>query len=139
LANLFGVLVDKFDKRLILGLSSAGSGLAIIGYISTRGPLEIVLLSLFGFFSFSGFPLVFSLSSDYAPEGSSSLTNALAWGLGVTGGGVVGPIVTGAIIANDYVHLAFAFEIMALIVLLSALGTALIPKSKRTTKVPLFH
>ncbi|MCW4046189.1 MAG: MFS transporter [Candidatus Bathyarchaeota archaeon] len=135
---LFGALLDRFDKRLILGLSSAGCGLSIIGYLSTSGILEIVLLSLFGFFAFSAFPLVFSLASDYAPEGSSSLANALAWGLGVTGGGAVGPIVTGAIIGNDYAHLGFAFEIMVIVVLISAFMTALMPKSQKSTKVALF-
>jgi len=135
---LFGALVDRFDKRLILGLSSVGSGLSIIGYLSVTGILEIALLSLFGFFAFSAFPLVFSLASDYAPEGSSSLANALAWGLGVTGGGAVGPIVTGAIIGNDYAHLGFAFEIMVVVVLISAFMTALIPKAQKSTKVALF-
>ncbi|MCW3994853.1 MAG: MFS transporter [Candidatus Bathyarchaeota archaeon] len=136
---LFGVLVDKFDKRLIFGLSSAGSSLSILGYLFTTGVSEIVFLSLFGFFAFSAFPLAFALSRDYAPEGGSSLANALVWGLGVTGGGAVGPIVTGLIVANDYANLALAFEVMAIIAMISALATILIPKAKKSTKVPLFH
>ncbi len=136
---LFGALVDIFDKRLILGLSSAGSALSILGYLFTPGLSEIAFLSLFGFFAFSAFPLVFSLSADYAPEGGFSLANALVWGLGVTGGGAVGPIVTGVIIANNYANLGFAFEIMSIIVFASALITIFIPKAKKTTIVPLFH
>ncbi len=135
---LFGVLVDRFDKRLILGLSSVGSGLSIIGYLSTSSILQIALLSLFGLFAFSAFPLILSLASDYAPEGSSSLANSFAWGLGVSGGGAVGPIAMGAIIGNDYAHLEFAFEIMVVVVLASAFMTVLIPKAKRSTKVSLF-
>jgi FSR family fosmidomycin resistance protein-like MFS transporter len=137
-APLFGMLVDRFDKRLIFGLSSAGSGVSVIGYLFTSGPLEILFLFLFGFFAFSTFPLVFSISSDYAPEGAASLANALAWGLGVTGGGAVGPVLIGAIIANNYANLGFAFEIMALVTLFSALGAGILPKSKRSTKVSPF-
>jgi FSR family fosmidomycin resistance protein-like MFS transporter len=136
---IFGILVDRFDKRLILGLSSVGSALSIIGYLLTTGTFEIVLLSLFGFFAFSAFPLAFALSRDYAPEGGSSLANALVWGLGVTGGGAVGPIVTGVIIANDYANLGLAFEVMAAFALLSAVIMVLIPKAKKSTRVPLFH
>jgi FSR family fosmidomycin resistance protein-like MFS transporter len=135
---LFGALVDRFDKRLILGLSSVGSGLAIVGYLNASGVLGIALLSLFGFFAFSAFPLVFSLASDYTPEGRSSLANSFAWGLGVTGGGAVGPIAIGAIIGNDYANLGYAFEIMVVVILASAFMTALIPKAKRSTKVSLF-
>jgi FSR family fosmidomycin resistance protein-like MFS transporter len=136
---LFGVLVDKFDKRLILGISSVGSALSIVGYLFTTGISEIVFLSLFGFFAFSAFPLVFALSRDYATLGGSSLANALVWGLGVTGGGAVGPAVTGLIVANDYSNLTLAFEVMATVTLVSAIMTVLIPKARKSTKVPLFH
>ena len=135
---IFGVLVDRFDKRLVLGLSSIGSALSILGYLFATGPLDIVLLSLFGFFTFSAFPLLLSLASEHAPREQFSLGNALVWGLGVSGGTAIGPAITGAIVTTDYANLGFAFEIMAFIALLSALGTIFIPKPERSRKVPLF-
>jgi MFS family permease len=61
---IFGLLVDKFDKRLILGIRSAGSALSILGYLFTAGIVETILLLLFGFFTFSAFLLLVSLASD---------------------------------------------------------------------------
>jgi FSR family fosmidomycin resistance protein-like MFS transporter len=135
---IFGLLVDRFDKRLILGISSAGSAVSIFGYLFTAGIVETILLSLFGFFTFSAFPLLLSLASDYVPKGLSSFANALVWGLGTTGGSVLGPAITGAIILNDYANLGFGFEVLGLLALVSALGTALIPKPERSGRVGLF-
>ena len=133
---VFGYLAGKFDKRFVLGLSTVGSALSILGYLFISGPLGIVLLTLFGFFAFSAFPLFLSLTSDYAPTGSSSLGNALVWGLGTTAGGTVGPPITGAIVAlTDYSHLAFAFELLALGALVSAMGVIFIPKHSMNGKV----
>lgn len=131
---IFGLLADKFDKRLVLGVSSAGSALSILGYLFTSGIVETILLSLFGFFTFSAFPLLLSLASDYVPRGLSSLGNALVWGFGTTGGSVLGPAITGAIILNDYANLRFGFEVMAILALLSAAGTAIIPRPERSAR-----
>ena len=125
----FGSLVDRFDKRLVLAVSSVGSAFSIVAYLFTSGVVEIAALSLFGFFTFTVFPLLLSLSSDYVPKRSASLGNALVWGLGTGGGGVIGPLVTGVIIFNSYSNLSLAFEIMALATLLSAFATGLIPKA----------
>ena len=37
---VFGVLVERLDKRYVLGVSSAGAGLAVLGYISDRRILQ---------------------------------------------------------------------------------------------------
>ncbi len=134
----FGLLVDRYDKRLVLGLSSAGAALAIAGAVYAQGSLSIALLALFGFFTFSGFPLFFSLVADYVPRNSSSLGNGLVWGIGASGGSVFGPVVAGAIILTDYSRLGYAFDILAAVAMVSALGTFLIPKPHRSGKVPLF-
>lgn len=135
---IFGYLVDKVDKRFLLFVSSMGSGLTMLAYMSTSGTPELVLLSLFGFFTFSGFPLTMSLASDYAPKGSSSLTNSVVWGFGASGGTVLGPVIAGAIILQNYARIPVSFDVLitlSIIVAFSALG---LPRVEKKTKMPMF-
>jgi MFS family permease len=125
---MFGWLVDHYDRRLILGLSSVGSGLSILAYLFSEGWLSVVCLLLFGLFTFSGFPLFLSLAADYVPREAASSGNALVWGLGASGGSLFGPLVAGAIIVADYALLGLAFEVLAVVALVSAVGTALLPR-----------
>ena len=134
----FGLLVDRYDKRLVLALSTFGAAAAIVGGVYAQGTLSIALLALFGFFTFSGFPLFFSLVADYVPRNSSALGNGLVWGLGASGGSVFGPLVVGAIILTNYTRLGLAFDVLAGVALVSAVGVFLIPKPERSGKVPLF-
>jgi MFS family permease len=125
---LFGYLTDKFDRRAILAVSSVGSALAILGYLYTGGLAELLMLALFGFFTFTAFPLLLALASNYELPGSSSLGNALVWGIGTSGGSVIGPLITGALVLTDYDRLGFAFEILAACATISAALTFLLPK-----------
>lgn len=125
---VFGWLVDHYDRRLVLGLSSVASGLSILAYVLTEGWVSVLFLALFGLFTFSGFPLFLSLAGDYVPREAASMGNALVWGVGASGGSVVGPLVAGAIIVSDYALLGLAFEVLAAIALVSAVGTALLPR-----------
>lgn len=110
-----GLLLDRFDGRLVLAFTTAGAMVSIFGYLFSTGLVDIVLLSLYGFFSFNAFPLLMSLASHYTRSGKSSLGNALVWGVGTTGGGAVGPLLIGALILDQYARLTFAFEIMIVI------------------------
>jgi len=127
----FGWLVDHYDRRLVLGLSSVGSGLAMLGYLFSGGAAALVCLVLFGLFTFSGFPLFLSLAADYVPRDAASMGNALVWGLGASGGSLVGPLLAGVIIASDYALLGLAFEILAAVALVSAVMTVLLPRPAR--------
>lgn len=133
---LFGWILDRVDKRLVLASVSAGSGVSILGYISTNGYLSTVLLSVFGLFTFSAFPVLLSIAPDYQLQ-SSSLGNALVWGVGTSGGSVIGPIITGAIVLNDYANLGSAFEVMAVAAMIAAFGTVFLPKTRKGEKVVL--
>ena len=124
---LFGMLTDRFDHRWVLAVSAVGASLAIIGYVESSGVVSVALLSLFGFFAYTGFPLLMALASDYTQE-ASALGNSLVWGLGSTGGNSVGPILVYALALNEYSHLGFAFEIMAGLAVVSALGSLLLPR-----------
>ena len=126
----FGWLQERFDARLILGISFAGTGLSILGYLTINGTFALVMFALFGFFTYAAFPLLFSLSSVYVDEESSSLGNAIVWGLGLSGGNVIGPLIIGTFLIAGYGELGFAFEFMAATLLISAVGTVFLPKSE---------
>lgn len=127
---LFGVLVERLDKRYVLGLSSAGAGLAVLGYIATQGYVAIALITMFGFFSYSTFPTLLSLTSDYVPQSSWTTANGLVWGLGLMGGNVIGPAITLLVIGNGYARMNLAFAILAILGLAGAVVTPLMKKGK---------
>ena len=92
--------------------------------------MSIALLSLFGFFAYTGFPLLISLAADYSSQRGSAFGNSLVWGLGATGGNALGPLLIYAISFDDYARLGYSFEVMAGLAVASAVGAMLIPKPK---------
>jgi MFS family permease len=135
---IFGYLVDRYEKRLVLAISIVGSSISILGYLFSSGIMDAVLLIVLGFFTFSSFPLYLSLASDYVPRRSSSLSNALVWSLGANGGGVVGPAVVGAVALSGFSSWLVAFEIMAVAALVAAAMIGLLRKPLTTSKTPSF-
>ncbi|MDG6975825.1 MAG: MFS transporter [Nitrososphaerota archaeon] len=133
---LFGWLVDRVDHRLVMAVSAAGASASIVGFVSAGGAVSYAFLSLFGFFAYTGFPVLLSLAADYAPAGASSLGNSLVWGLGTTGGNALGPLIVYALVLNDYGKLGVTFEYMAILALVSAVGAVLIPKPKERKAIP---
>lgn len=134
---IFGILTDRFDKRFILAFSTFGTGISLLGYLLTSGFLSLLFLPLFGFFTFSGFPMLLSLVSEYAPRGVSSLGNAMVWG-GSSGGMAVGPALLGALIFSNYSRLNFTFEVMIVVIVIASVATAFLPKPPRKAKMSLF-
>ena len=124
----FGFLTERFDHRVVLAVSAVGAAASIVAYVNSGGALGIVLLSLFGFYAFTGFPLLLSLAADYAAVNASALGNSLVWGLGATGGNAIGPLLVYAVALDDYRRLGFSFEVMAALAVASAVGALLIPK-----------
>ncbi|MDG6925445.1 MAG: MFS transporter [Nitrososphaerota archaeon] len=127
---VFGALVERLDKRYVLGISSAGAGLAVLGYIWTEGAVALVFIVLFGFFSYSSFPTLLSLASDYVPAANWTAANGFVWGFGMMGGNVLGPAITQAIIGNDYARLNAAFTLLAVLGLAGAIATPLLKKGE---------
>lgn len=135
----FGYAANRLDRRLLVSLSSVGASLATFGYLYSSGVPSQVLLFAIGFFTFSAFPLLMTLSSDYVPRGSSSLANALVFGIGSGGGGTIGPLIVGAIAAGSYALLGTGLEVMAGLGLVAALLAALVlPRGRRSTPGALF-
>jgi len=130
---LLGFLSDVAGRRLLQGISTGGAVISFLLFIYLH---NIWFLPLFGFFTFSNFPLTLSLTSDLVPRNSTGLANALVWGLGVSGGGALGPFIVGLL--SDHDGLVQALLIVSVFGLISALMTPLIPRPPKRSKVPLF-
>ncbi|MDG7013649.1 MAG: hypothetical protein JRN46_05390 [Nitrososphaerota archaeon] len=73
---VFGYLTRKFDKKIPLSLTSFRTAVTIVGYINTMGMEALVMLGVFGFFTFSGFPQLLLIIQDYV-QGPSSTANSV--------------------------------------------------------------
>lgn len=137
---VFGLLVDRLDKRWVLAGASLGSAASILLYLTLGGAgwAGEAWLFAFGFFTFSAFPLLLSLVGDYVPRGGNSLANALVWGFGSTAGGALGPVLVGAIIGSDYGRLGLAFTLAAVAAVVSAGATMLLKRPDRVTRMAAF-
>ena len=137
---LFGLLVDRLDKRRVLAIASLGSAGSILVYLAVAGAgwAGQLWLFAFGFFTFSGFPLLLSLVGDYVPRGANSLANALVWGVGSTAGGALGPVLVGAFVGADYARLGQAFTLAAGAAVVSAAATMLLRPPARVTRMRVF-
>lgn len=136
----FGLLVDRLDARWVLAFSSLGSAVSILAYLAVSGSGRAGegWLFAFGFFTFSGFPLLLSLVSDYVPRRSTSLANALVWGVGSTAGGALGPVLVGALVGADYGRLDLAFTLAAGAAVVSAVATVLLPRPAHVARMAAF-
>ena len=137
---VFGMLADRFDKRLVLALDSLGSAAGIFVFLGTSGHGTGALLSLalFGFFTFASFPLLLSLVADYVPKERSTTANALVWGLGSTGGQALGPLAASLLMLGSYSHLGLAFGVLGGLGAATVLGTPLLAKTGRRARTALF-
>ena len=129
----FGLMSDRAGRRLTLAVSTLGAVVSIVGFVLTG---SIALLALFGFFTFSAFPLTLALTSDLVPRRSTGLANSLVWGLGTTGGGAIGPLVMGLLLA--YMPLTTSVYVLSILGIISAALTAALPRPPKRSKVPLF-
>ncbi len=135
----FGLLADRVDPRYLLAASSVGASLATWGYLAVSGSLGSAMLFLIGFFTFSAFPILMSLSSGFVGRRSSSLGNAVVFGLGSGGGMAVGPLVVGLIASGGYSQLSVGFDAMIVLGLIAAVAVLAIPKpGGGAGHVPLF-
>lgn len=93
---IFGSIADKLGRRTTIGISIIGSSGAILSFLFTNNLLlEIILLALFGFFVFTGFPIIMPLATSIVPEGAGAASGSIVWGVGTVGGGAVGPFLVG--------------------------------------------
>lgn len=130
---IFGHFGDRMGRRLAIAVTTIGASIAIILFLLSTGLVETELsLALFGFFQYTSFPLLLAMSSEIAPEGATTLSNSIVWGLGTTGGASLGPIVIGIMASGSVGSLSLAFLITSLIGLSSV---ALLPFVKKRRAV----
>lgn len=135
---IFGSLTDRLDHRAVLGMSAVGAAASIVGCVNTTGVLSVALLALFGFFTYTGFPLLMALASDYSEHKASALGNSVIWGLGDSTGTSLGPLLVYALTLDSYVGLGLGFEVMAVLVVVSSAAAFLLPRaaSRRQSQPP---
>ncbi|MHB1592985.1 MAG: MFS transporter [Streptosporangiaceae bacterium] len=137
---LFGLLADRFDKRIVLAADSLGSALGIFWFLTTsgHGATALLALAVFGLFTFSGFPLLMSLVADYVPKSSSTTGNALVWGIGSTGGQALGPLAASLLMAGSEANLGVAFAILGGVSAVTVLATPLLRRTARSSRMAMF-
>ena len=133
---VFGYLADHIGRRLALGISIAGASASILILLNVNNEIaDVALLASFGFFIFTGFPLVLPLANSIAVEGSGTMSGSIVWGIGDSSGATVGPILVGLLATYIFPgSLRSAYYVMALLVLasLAILPTVPKPRPKRT-------
>ena len=127
---LVGQLADRYGRRLILAISSIGGFLAILLFIySSNIFVGEVFLGILGMFQFTAFPLILGLSNEISSKGAKTFSSSIVWGLGVLGGGVVGPIIFGILTEPAFLgSLSSAFLAITFIGLVAVVFVPFIPK-----------
>jgi MFS family permease len=121
---IFGQFSDK-HRIASLTVNTAGQSLAIIFYLYTLSNpiIAVTCLALFGFFTYSSYPVFLSAVSDSVPPRFLSLSNAIVWGVGVLGGNSIGPLVVGVAVGTKLSLLPTIFLMLAIV---SGLSTTLV-------------
>ena len=132
----FGWFADKVGRRMALGVSNAGSVMAIVLFLTTSNPiLLVVFLAMFGFFTLTAFPIIMSLVSGIVPKEASTTANSIVWGVGNVGGGALGPVLIG-LLAEPYLlnSLKSSFYAMAVVGVIAVVLVPFVPKLKKVSQ-----
>jgi MFS family permease len=126
---IFGQFSDK-HRVASLAVNTAGQSLAIILYLYTLSNpiIAVTCLALFGFFTYSSYPVFISAVSDSVPPRFLSLSNAIVWGVGILAGNSIGPLVVGLAVGTNLSLLPTVFLVLAVVSGLSTALVALLPR-----------
>jgi sugar phosphate permease len=130
---IFGHFSD-IHRKASLAVNTAGQSLSIIFYLYTLSNpiIAVICLALFGFFTYSNYPVYLSAVSDIVPPRFLSLSNAIVWGVGVLGGNSVGPLIVGLAVGTNLSLLPSIFLTLAIV---SGLSTVLVVFLPRRSQV----
>ncbi len=120
---IFGSLVDKIGGRMALSIAVLGAAAMLLMLVVDRtSPFMLLYLAGFGFFAYTGFPLLLSLSTDVATHGTSTTAGSIVWGVGATGGAAAGPVIVALLGQRNMLgSLDAAFTAIAILGILSIL------------------
>jgi Major Facilitator Superfamily. len=138
---LLGWLSDRVGRRLMASLSTFAFAAFFIAFIFYRKPrVRLLLVHV----SLSNFPLVMAVAGDVVPRELVGWATSIVWNVAVTGGNVVGSLVTG-LLAQYYsttygesLGLEHAMLVVVILAFVSGLLWVLVPKPPKRSKVPLF-
>lgn len=127
---VFGSIADRIGRKLTLGIAMVGTSIGLLLFLqSTNVVMATIFLSVFGFFVFTGFPLIMPLATSIVPEGAGVMSGSIVWGVGIIGGGAVGPLLVG-VLAQPFAlgSLSIAFYVLAFAAIASIALLPSIPK-----------
>ena len=134
---IFGQFSDM-HRITSLAINTAGQSLAIIFYLYTLSNpiIAVTCLALFGFFTYSSYPVFLSAVSDSVPPRFLSLSNSIVWGVGILGGNSIGPLIVGLAVGTNLSLLPTIFLVLAV---MSGLSTALVVFLPRRSQQSVPH
>jgi MFS family permease len=126
---VFGRFSD-LHRRMSLAVNTAGQSLTFVLYLITiSNPImALICLALFGFFTYSSYPVFISAVADAVPSDSLSLSNSIVWGIGTLGGNTIGPVMVGLLVGNNLSLLPTIFLVLAVLSGLSTGFVAFLPR-----------
>jgi MFS transporter, FSR family, fosmidomycin resistance protein len=133
---VFGYFSDV-HRAASLAVNTAGQSISIILYLYTlSNPIvSLACLALFGFFTYSWYPVFLSAISDSVPSRFLSLSNAIVWGVGVLGGSAIGPLVVGLAVGANLSSLPTIFLTLATVSGFSTVLVMFLPRRSQVQQV----
>lgn len=138
---ILGWLSDRVGRRLIASLSTFAFAILFIVFIYT-GNLAAAFFAIM--FVLSNFPLIMAVLGDLFPREQVSWATSIVWNGAVTGGNVLGSLITGLLaqyfvpIYGEVGALEHALLIMMILAFISGALWLAVPKPPKRTRVPLF-
>ncbi|HWQ17236.1 MAG TPA: MFS transporter [Sulfolobales archaeon] len=107
---LLGMISDRLGRRNTMFLTTVMASLSLYGFIELyRYQIALyVSLFLFGVFAFEAFTLLLALVSDTVPQRYINTANSIVWGIGISAGGSIGPVIVGLIASHSSLDAGYA-------------------------------
>ncbi len=130
-----GMLSDRLGRDRTMLITTLMGSLSIYGFLELYrySVASYILLFLFGVFAFEAFTLLLSYVSDIVPQRYASTANSIVWGLGLTAGGSMGPIIVG--LAASSISLETGYALVASINMLTMPLIHIVSKRYSPTKL----
>lgn len=116
---LFGRMSDRLGRRAGLFITTAGSGVFMLAFLSTSSlyPYSLAFLVLFGAFAYSGFPILLPIAFNLLQPEERAAGNGVIWaaiGLGSAAGPLASGLLAEPAFAGSY---STAFAILSALTL----------------------